>query len=67
MKLIICTKFRVNRMNCVESRRGGGGGRAGAVDPPAPSSVRVTIFSPRLLGLKEATHFVHKSRLMPVL
>ena len=24
MKLVICTKFQVNRMNCVESRRGGG-------------------------------------------
>ena len=23
MKLAICTKFQVNRMNCVESRRGG--------------------------------------------
>ena len=26
MKLVICTKFHVNRMNCVESRSGGGGG-----------------------------------------
>ena len=26
MKLAICTKFQVNRMNCVASRRGGGGG-----------------------------------------
>ena len=25
MKFAICTKFQVNRMNCVESRRGGGG------------------------------------------
>ena len=24
MKLVICTKFQVNRMNCVENRRGGG-------------------------------------------
>ena len=24
MKLVICTKFQVNGMNCVESRRGGG-------------------------------------------
>ena len=38
--------FIVNRMNCVESRRGG----AGPIDPP--SSVRVTIFSSRLQGLK---------------
>ena len=28
MKLFICTKFHVNRMNCAESRRGGGGGVA---------------------------------------
>ena len=27
MKLVICTKFQVNRMNCVESRRGGGSDR----------------------------------------
>ena len=44
MKLAICTKFQVNRMNCVESRRGGG--------PIDPSRLRVTIFSRRLLGLK---------------
>ena len=25
-KLVICTKFQVNQTNCVESRRGGGGG-----------------------------------------
>ena len=25
MKLVICTKFQVNRTSCVESRRGGGG------------------------------------------
>ena len=47
MKLVICTKFQVNRMNCVESRRGGGG----PIDPPPPSRLRVTIFSRRLLGL----------------
>ena len=47
MKLIICTKFHVNPMNFVESRRG-----AGPIDPPPPpSSVRVTIFSSPLLGL----------------
>ena len=45
MKLAICTKFQINRMNCVESRRG-----AGPIDPP--SRLRVTIFSRRLLGLK---------------
>ena len=45
MKLVICTKFQVNRMNCVESRRGGG-----PIDPPF-SRLRVTIFSRRLLGL----------------
>ena len=38
MKLVICTKFQVNRMSCVESR--------------PPSRLRVTIFSSRLLGLK---------------
>ena len=43
MKLVICNKFQVNRMNCVESRRGGS-------DWP-PSRLRVTIFSGRLLGL----------------
>ena len=48
MKFIIHVKFRVNRMNCVESRKGGGGGGA-PIDPP--SSVRVTIFPSRLLGL----------------
>ena len=46
MKLAICTKFQVNRMNCVESRRRGGD----PIDPP-PSRLRVTIFSRRLLGL----------------
>ena len=46
MKLAICTKFQVNRMNCVESRKGG------PIDPPPPlSRLRVTIFSRRLLGL----------------
>ena len=45
MKLVICTKFQVNRMNCVESRRGG------PIDTPPPSRLRVTIFSRRLLGL----------------
>ena len=24
MKLVICIKFQVNQMNCVESRKGGG-------------------------------------------
>ena len=45
MKLVICTKFQVNRMNCVESRRGGI-----RLTPP-PSRLRVTIFYRRLLGL----------------
>ena len=31
MKLVICTKFQVNRTNCVESRRGGG-----PIDRPPP-------------------------------
>ena len=44
MKLVICTKFQVNRMNCVESRRGV------RLTPP-PLRLRVTIFSRRLLGL----------------
>ena len=34
MKLAICTKFQVNQMNCVESRRGGG-----PIDPPPPQGV----------------------------
>ena len=42
MKLIICAKFHVNRMNGVESRRG-------VRLNPLPSSVCVTIFSSRLL------------------
>ena len=45
MNLVICTKFQVNRMNYVESRRGGGG----PID--LPSRLRVTIFSRKLLGL----------------
>ena len=44
MKFAMCTKFQVNWMNCVESRRGGG-----PIDPP--SRLRVTIFSRRLLRL----------------
>ena len=28
MKFVMCTKFQVNRMNCVESRRGGRGSKA---------------------------------------
>ena len=46
MKLALCTKFQVNLMNCVETRKGGG-----PIDPPPPSRLRVTIFSRRLLGL----------------
>ena len=44
MKFVICKKFHVNRINCVESRRGG------PIDLPPPR-LRVTIFSSRLLGL----------------
>ena len=46
MKLVICTKFQVNRMNCVESRRG-----VRLTPPPTPSRLRVAIFSSRVLGL----------------
>ena len=48
MKLVLCAKFYVNPMNCVESRRGSGGGGGGVrpIDPPL--SVSVTIFSSRL-------------------
>ena len=46
MQLAICTKFQVNRMNCVEIRRGGA-----PIDPPPSPRLRVTIFSGRLLGL----------------
>ena len=44
MKLVICTKFQVNRMNCVESR-------GGSDWSPPTSRFRVTIFPSRLLGL----------------
>ena len=50
MKLVICTKFQVNQMYFVESRRGAGGG---PIDPP--SRLCVTIFSRRLLGLIKET------------
>ena len=46
MKLVICTKFQVNGMKYVESRRGG------SDCPHPPSRLRVTIFSRRLLGLR---------------
>ena len=45
MKLVICTEFQVNRMNCVEVEEGGG---ARLTPPPPPSRLRVTIFSSRL-------------------
>ena len=48
MKLVICTKFQVKQMNCVESRRG-----RFRLTPPPPSRLRVTIFSRRLLGLSK--------------
>ena len=49
MKLAICTKFHVNQMNFVRSRRGGGGG---PIDPTTRPRLRATIFSSRLLELK---------------
>ena len=39
MKLVICTKFHVNRMNCVESRRGGG-----PIDPLPPLKASCNYF-----------------------
>ena len=44
----MCIKLQVNRMNCVESRRGN---VRLTIAPPPPSGLRVTIFSRRLLGL----------------
>ena len=58
MKLIICAKFHVNRMNCVESRRG--------VPLPPQKSVRVTIFSSRLLGLKQPARERQPGRLKTI-
>ena len=45
MKLVMCTKFQVSRMNCVESR-------GGSDWHLPPSRLRVTSFSRRLLGLR---------------
>ena len=53
MKLAVCTKFQVNRMNCVESRRG-----VRLTPHPPPSRLRVAIFSRRLLGLRETSSCV---------
>ena len=47
MNLALCTKFHVNRMNCVESRRGV---RLTPPPPPPLSRLRLTIFSSRLIG-----------------
>ena len=60
MKLAVCTKFQVNRMNYIESRRGEGGSdwllppsppSLPPSPPSPPSRLRVTIFTRRLLGL----------------
>ena len=40
MKLVICTKFQVIRMNCVESTRGGGK----AMDLPPPTKALCNYF-----------------------
>ena len=49
MKLNICAKFHVNRMNCVKSRRWGGGGGL------TPLKCSCNYFFSRLLGLKTRT------------
>ena len=51
MKLVVCTKSQVNRMNCVESRRGGGG--SDCPFPSLPPRHRVTIFSSRPSRVKK--------------
>ena len=48
MKLVICTKFQVNRINCVKSRKGDW------LTLPPPLRLRVTIFPSRLLGLNRS-------------
>ena len=55
MKLIICAKYHVNQMTCVESRRG-------PIDPPPPLSVCVhvtIIFFSRLLGLRSSNQVLY--------
>ena len=47
MKLAICNKFQVNRMNCVESTRWGGD----PIDPPPPLKASCNYFFRGLLGL----------------
>ena len=55
MKLAICTKFQVNRMNCVESRR------KGPIDPlPPPSRLRVTIFFFEASGVNDKLKFANE-------
>ena len=39
MKLVICTKFQVNQMNFVESRKGGG-----PIEPPPPLEASYNYF-----------------------
>ena len=56
MKLVICTKFQVNQINCVESRRGRGGFAWPPHPPPPPSRLRTVcnyffFDCSRLLGL----------------
>ena len=55
-KAVICTKFQVNRMNCVESRRGD------PIDHPPPPRLCVTIFSSRLLGLRSCEMQIKRFR-----
>ena len=50
MKLVICTKFQVNRMNCVESRWGGGFRLIPT--PPLKASCNYFFFEASLLGLR---------------
>ena len=45
MKFIIFTKFYVNRINCVESRRVGGGG-GDPIHPPLKCSCNYFFFEP---------------------